>query len=118
MTNDDGIDSDGLHHLARAMTAHGDVHRRWPRMRMLGGRPPLGVLNQIQPEVHQTAMEGVEDVWAVTGPPGLCVMFASLGVFGHSFDIVVAGINPGANFGRAVFHSGTVGAALTARGAV
>src|SRR3546814_2787645 len=32
-----------------------------------------------------------------------------------SSDLVVAGINPGANTGRAIYHSGTVGAAITAR---
>ena len=42
-------------------------------------------------------------------------MFARLGVFGGPFDLVVSGINPGANSGRAIYHSGTVGAALTAR---
>jgi 5'-nucleotidase len=36
-------------------------------------------------------------------------------LFGDSFDLVVAGINPGMNVGRSVYHSGTVGAALTAR---
>ena len=51
----------------------------------------------------------------MTGPPALCVMFARLGVFGPPFDLVVSGINPGANVGRSVYHSGTVGAALTAR---
>jgi 5'-nucleotidase len=43
------------------------------------------------------------------------VLFSLLGVFGHEFDLVVSGINPGANVGRAIYHSGTVGAALTAR---
>jgi 5'-nucleotidase len=42
-------------------------------------------------------------------------MFARLGAFGGPFDLVVSGINPGANVGRAIYHSGTVGAALTAR---
>ena len=51
----------------------------------------------------------------MSGPPALCVMFARLGAFGEPFDLVVSGINPGANVGRAVYHSGTVGAALTAR---
>ena len=51
----------------------------------------------------------------MTGPPALCVMFARLGAFGPPFDLVVAGINPGVNVGRSVYHSGTVGAALTAR---
>jgi 5'-nucleotidase len=43
-------------------------------------------------------------------------MFAMLGVFGHAFDLVVSGVNPGVNVGRAIYHSGTVGAVLTARG--
>jgi 5'-nucleotidase len=42
-------------------------------------------------------------------------MFGRLGVFGGPFELVVSGINPGANAGRAIYHSGTVGAALTAR---
>ena len=50
----------------------------------------------------------------MNGPPALCTMFARFGVFGP-IDLVVSGINPGANVGRAVYHSGTVGAALTAR---
>jgi 5'-nucleotidase len=45
----------------------------------------------------------------------LCVMFSRLGLFGERFDLIVSGINPGANVGRAVYHSGTVGAALTGR---
>jgi 5'-nucleotidase len=42
-------------------------------------------------------------------------MFARLGAFGAPFDLVVSGINPGANVGRSVYHSGTIGACLTAR---
>ena len=49
-----------------------------------------------------------------TGRRRLCTLFARFGVFGP-IDLVVSGINPGANVGRAVYHSGTVGAALTAR---
>jgi 5'-nucleotidase len=45
------------------------------------------------------------------------VMFARLGAFGDPFDLVVSGINPGANVGRSVYHSGTIGAALTGRNA-
>lgn len=57
----------------------------------------------------------MDEAWSVTGPPALCVMFACPGLFGEPFDLVVAGINPGANVGPSVYHSGTVGAALTAR---
>jgi 5'-nucleotidase len=70
----------------------------------------------MQPEVRRAEIDGIDEAWAVNGPPGLCVMLMRLGVFGK-VDLVVAGINPGANVGRAVYHSGTVGATLTARNA-
>ena len=41
-------------------------------------------------------------------------MAGRLGAFGAAADLVVSGINPGNNTGRAMLHSGTVGAALTA----
>jgi 5'-nucleotidase len=115
VTNDDGIDSEGLHVLARAMTEHGDVTVVAPDDEYSGASAALGALHRIQPEVHQTQIEAVPEAWAVTGPPALCVMFARLGAFGPPFDMVVSGINPGVNVGRSVYHSGTVGAALTAR---
>jgi 5'/3'-nucleotidase len=115
VTNDDGIDSEGLHYLARAMSEHGDVTVVAPDREYSGASASLGVLGQMQPEVHRIEMDGVHEAWAVTGPPALCVMFATLGVFNKSFDLVASGINPGINVGRAVYHSGTVGAAITAR---
>jgi 5'-nucleotidase len=115
VTNDDGIDSEGLHMLARALTAHGEVTVVAPDDEYSGASAALGALHRIHPEVHHTRLEGVPEAWAVSGPPALCVMFARLGAFGPPFDLVVAGINPGINVGRSIYHSGTVGAALTAR---
>ena len=115
LTNDDGIDSVGLHLLARAMCEHGDVVVVAPDREFSGAGAAVGALHLIQPEVHRVSLEGVDEAWTVSGPPALCVMFARLGAFGEPFDLVVSGVNPGANVGRAVYHSGTVGAALTAR---
>lgn len=115
MTNDDGIDSEGLQHLARRLGDHGEVTVVAPDREYSGASASLGVLGEIRPEVRRARLDGVGEAWAVTGPPALCVMFAALGVFGRRFDLVVSGINPGVNVGRAVYHSGTVGAALTAR---
>jgi 5'-nucleotidase len=42
-------------------------------------------------------------------------MYAQLGAFGEPFDLIVSGINPGQNVGWSVYHSGTIGAALTGR---
>lgn len=115
VTNDDGIDSIGLHVLARAMRVHGDVVVAAPDREYSGAGAALGALHVMQPEAQRATIEGIDEAWSISGPPALCVMFARLGLFGAAFDLVVAGINPGANVGRSVYHSGTVGAALTAR---
>jgi 5'-nucleotidase len=115
VTNDDGIDSEGLHALARAMARYGEVTVIAPDREFSGAAASLGVLNEMRPEVRSRHVEGAVEAWALGGPPALCVLFAGLGVFGPPFDLVVAGINPGINVGRSIYHSGTVGAALTAR---
>jgi 5'-nucleotidase len=115
VTNDDGVDAEGLHVLARRLGDLGDVVIAAPDREYSGASAALGTLHLIRPEVRQVAVAGVGEAWSVTGPPALCVVFARLGVFGAPFDLVVSGINPGVNSGRAIYHSGTVGAALTAR---
>jgi 5'-nucleotidase len=114
LTNDDGIDSIGLHVLARAMREHGDVVIVAPEVEHSGAGAALGPFHLMQPEARRIGVDGIDQAWAVNGAPALCVMFARLGAFGP-IDLVVSGINPGANVGRSVYHSGTVGAALTAR---
>ena len=116
MTNDDGVDSVGLHLLAERLSDDHEVVVAAPDREYSGAGAAIGTIHLIEPEVHRIQLPGIADAWAVTGPPALCVMFARLGVFGGPFDLVVSGINPGANSGRAIYHSGTVGAVLTARG--
>ena len=115
VTNDDGIDSVGLHELARALVDLGEVTVVAPDAEYSGAGASLGAMHLIRPEVHDATIDGIDRSWSVSGPPGLCVIYSRLGLFGDPFDLVVAGINPGMNVGRSVYHSGTVGAALTAR---
>jgi 5'-nucleotidase len=115
VTNDDGIDSVGLHVLARAVAPLGEVVVAAPDSEYSGASAAFGALHLIRPEMHKAHIEGIDEAWAITGPPALCVMFARMGAFGEPFDLVVSGINPGANVGRAVYHSGTIGACITAR---
>lgn len=119
LTNDDGIDSEGLHVLARAMRAHGEVVVVAPDSEYSGAGAALGALHLIRPDVHRVTLDGLDEVWTVAGPPALCVRFAVAGAFGPApFDMVVAGINPGANTSaRTPYHSGTIGAVLTGRNA-
>ncbi|MFP5321248.1 MAG: 5'/3'-nucleotidase SurE [Acidimicrobiia bacterium] len=114
VTNDDGIDSLGLHVLARRLTDLGDVVVVAPDREYSGYGAALGTLHLMEPDVRRVHVDGVPEAWAVTGAPALCVYFARFGCFGD-IDLVVSGINPGVNTGRAIYHSGTVGAALTAR---
>ncbi len=115
LTNDDGIDSTGLHVLARAMREHGEVVIIAPDREFSGAGAALGALHLMVPDVCKHHIEGIDEAWSVSGPPALCVMFARLGAFGGSFDLIVSGINPGANVGRSVYHSGTIGACLSGR---
>lgn len=115
LTNDDGIDSVGLHVLARAMRRHGEVVIVAPDAEYSGASAAIGALYKMQPEVHRREVDGIDEAWAVNGAPALCVMFARMGAFGGPFDLIVSGINPGANVGRSVYHSGTIGAAVTGR---
>lgn len=114
VTNDDGIDSVGLHALATALLPIGDVVVVAPDAEYSGAGAAIGPIHITQPEVQRIEVDGRE-AWTVNGPPGLCVYIARLGAFGPPPDLIVSGINPGANVGRAIYHSGTVGAALTAR---
>ena len=97
------------------MKPFGEVVIAAPDREFSGAGAALGALHLIQPEVHKAHVDGIDEAWAITGPPALCVMFARLGAFGAPFDLVVSGINPGVNVGRSVYHSGTVGAALSGR---
>lgn len=114
VTNDDGMSSTGLHVLARAMREHGDVVIIAPDSEYSGASASVGALHLIQPQAKRASIDGIDEAWCINGPPALCTLFARMGVFGP-IDLVVSGINPGANVGRSIYHSGTIGAALTAR---
>ena len=111
VTNDDGIESPGLAALASAAREAGhEVVVAAPATEYSGMSAALAaVTTQGRVRIDQTSLG-----YAVPAAPAYIVILATLGVFGPVPDLVLSGINPGANAGRAVLHSGTVGAALTA----
>ncbi|WP_426572856.1 5'/3'-nucleotidase SurE [Aquihabitans sp. McL0605] len=119
VTNDDGIESEGIHVLARALAATGhEVVVVAPDSNWSGAGAALGDFDPRQPlAVRRVEVPGAPDIeaWSLAGPPALTVMASFLGAFGDPPDLVVSGINAGHNTGRSVLHSGTVGAALTAQ---
>lgn len=115
VTNDDGIDSPGLVRLAHALDEHFEVTVAAPNRDWSGSGTGIGRFDAAAGVPMRRADVGIEHAFAIDGPPGLAVLAAALGAFGEPFDVVVSGVNAGANTGRSVIHSGTVGAALTAR---
>jgi 5'-nucleotidase len=116
VTNDDGVLAPGIRALAGALVRAGhDVSVIAPAQDCSGFGAALGPLHVTgKIDFERATIEGLDaPVYAVSGPPALCVFAACLGGFGDAPEMVVSGINLGANTGRAILHSGTVGAALT-----
>lgn len=118
VTNDDGVAAPGILPLAVALAAAGhDLVVAAPQTDMSGSGAALGRLHvdeHIDVETYELPGLAGVPTFGVDGPPALAVLAARLGGFGAPPELVVSGINPGANTGRATLHSGTVGAALTA----
>jgi 5'-nucleotidase len=118
ITNDDGIDSPGLWALATgARDAGFDVVVAAPHEDASGvGASVLSVREGSRTRLHRRELPDLSGVqaYAVEGHPGFIVHAAGRGWLDPAPDVVLSGINLGANVGHAVLHSGTVGAALTA----
>ncbi|MDQ4007323.1 MAG: 5'/3'-nucleotidase SurE [Actinomycetota bacterium] len=119
VTNDDGIHTTGLLTLARVAVKAGlDVVVAAPHEEYSGSSASLTALEEHgRLIVHQQSLDGLDDVRAlgVEASPGFIAFAAAYGAFGPPPDLVLSGVNHGPNTGNAVLHSGTVGAALTAR---
>jgi 5'-nucleotidase len=113
LTNDDGIEAEGLQALRGALAALPDVRlaviapdgNRSAMARSITTRRPLWV--------EEVAFADGSVGYATDGTPVDCVRLANLGVVeGFETDLVVSGINHGANLGDDITYSGTVAAAL------
>lgn len=118
MTNDDGIHAQGLAVLARALANAGhDITVVAPLREASGAGAGVGPIHAMGGGIglEPATIDGLaaQVVLGADCLPALIVIAACLGAFGAPPDLVCAGINPGRNVGRAVLHSGTVGAALT-----
>jgi 5'-nucleotidase len=112
LTNDDGIGASGLQTLRRALVAVGGLEvvtiapdsNRSASARSITTRRPLSV--------EEVTFEDGNVGYATSGTPVDCVRFAELGLGGGRPDLIVSGINHGANLGDDITYSGTVAAAL------
>jgi 5'-nucleotidase len=118
ITNDDGIDSVGLHTLVQvAVDAGLDVVVAAPHEERSGSSASLlATRDDGKLLVREEPIPGLAEVRSlgVEASPAYITWAGVRGAFGDPPDLVLSGINLGPNTGHAVLHSGTVGAALTA----
>jgi 5'-nucleotidase len=117
ITNDDGIAAPGIRYLAKAAVDHGfDVVVAAPSEESSGISAAMtAVVSEGRVVIDRRKLAMLNDVptFAVSASPGYIVTLGRLGAFGDPPELVMSGINRGANAGNAVLHSGTVGACLT-----
>jgi len=114
VTNDDGVSSPGLVALAQELERRGfNVVIAAPATDLSGASAAIGPVDPQVP-TRRVEVEGVKGpAFAVKAPPAMIVIAALGGAFGGIPTAVASGVNNGVNLGRAILHSGTVGAALT-----
>jgi 5'-nucleotidase len=106
VTNDDGVRSEGLHELARAMAPFGSVTVVAPHLEASA----IGHALTLRRPLRVQKLD--EAVYEVDGTPSDCVNIAIAQILHQTPDLVVSGINKGYNLGDDVTYSGTVAGAM------
>lgn len=124
VTNDDGIDGEGLRVLTAELDKAGyEIIVVAPDSDYSGAGTSIiskdsadfsGTGRQIAFDKRTLAEAPNVEAYAVAAPPAMCALLAMRGAFGDIPELCASGTNWGLNTGTAVRHSGTVSAAVTA----
>ena len=106
LSNDDGIQSEGLHALEQSFAGLGEVYTVAPDREQTSMSHALTLHRPLR--VHEVAPRR----FSVDGTPTDCVKLALTGLLAVKPDLVVSGINKGPNLGDDIIYSGTVSAAI------
>src|SRR5262245_27304388 len=112
VTNDDGVLAPGLLALLQEMRRLGKVSVLAPDRNWSGGGHVKTLDRALR--VKEVRLADGTQAFASDGAPSDCVALGTLGYFKEPIDLVVSGINAGANLGHDVTYSGTVTAAMEA----
>jgi 5'-nucleotidase len=105
LSNDDGYFAPGLEHLAAALAPHAEITVVAPE------RDRSGASNSLTLDRPLHVRRAPNGFLFVNGTPTDCVHLAVTGLLEHMPDMVISGINLGANMGDDTIYSGTVAAA-------
>ena len=109
LSNDDGINAQGLRSMAQALSEIADITVVAPN------RNRSGASNSLTLERPLRATEQQAGWYSIDGTPTDCVHLGITGLLKEEPDMVVSGINAGPNLGDDVIYSGTVAAAIEGR---
>lgn len=109
LSNDDGYNAPGIQALRQGLKQFATVTTVAPEINHSGAS------NSLTLERPLRLQDRGDQVYSVNGTPTDCVHLALTGLLEHEPDIVVSGINAGANMGDDVLYSGTVAAAMEGR---
>ncbi len=112
VTNDDGITAPGIRNLVNFMNEIGDVVVVAPNSPQSGKGHAITINSTLT--IEEIQLEGPQKDFSLSGTPVDCVKFALDKVLDRKPDLVVSGINHGANSSINVIYSGTMSAAVEA----
>lgn len=113
VTNDDGIQAEGIVRLARMAKELGEVWVVAPKEQCSAMSQRITVHGELTVRPEEFSVEGVR-AYSVSGTPADCVKVALMYLLPEKPDVVFSGINCGYNIGFDIEYSGTVGAAIEA----
>jgi len=113
ISNDDGIFAPGIRSLANGLaTAGHDVSVVCPDRERSATGHGLTLHQPIRAEIIESVFHPQIKAWACSGTPSDCVKLALWALLDSPPELVISGINQGANLGTDVLYSGTVSAAM------
>ncbi len=109
LTNDDGFNAPGITELFKSLSSEHKVFLIAPKENCSGMSAAISLRKEIEVE------EIAKNIFSVSGTPADCSYLGLLSVIPDSIEMIVSGINLGANLGEDIFYSGTVGASIAGR---
>lgn len=107
ITNDDGVMAHGIRHLWNALKDFANLYIVAPASEQSGVGMSVTIRKPI--EINEISWDKNTSAYAVTGTPTDCIRLGLKFIFDQKPDLIVSGINRGANSGRNIFYSGTCG---------
>lgn len=111
LSNDDGINAGGIRVLAEHLSCEHELFIVAPDRERSASGHSLTLHKPLRAEPLPNYLKNVK-AWQVNGTPSDCVKIGLLSLIPDKPDLVISGINRGANLGTDILYSGTVSAAM------